>query len=544
MRSRTNSVPDGSDATPLLFDDLEAQLESEGLQAHSQEDAQESNSGWLSGFVSGAKNVGRSLWNTTKAVGTALASGARHFKQHPFASTFGLVTAAPVALFALTGPSGSNPSKIGKTWWLAMSIGKRIYSIACGGASFTINGIMNARFLVTTPKKFFSTIKTTFKSPGDFAISISAIGITLASGAGAWMLSYKAFTWLPYGEVLAVAPASLAALIMAFSRYPSIAVMLKKPGHLLRNHFRFQRAFADKLDHINQAHLEEVERELREIITTLRDHYGDIDIRTNHEAYEKLLKQLSAKLSDLSEVHPDLIRDTSNGEYAKYYASVLFDTTLALALFAAAAFITFSQKGYDAVSLVSKFATGESLDSLDEIAKILIGLPSGLASAMYYGNSGLGLRETMVQVVTELYRAPGKIPAYLALFGINGLASGSMFNVARGIVAEDNLYGIKDNMLGSTYRIAQGVSAVAVNTIITSREALLGKDEDVHALNISAIANDLRYQEEQVLSNESIAQMKHLGLWSRNRRRSENDASVQLVTDDEHDSSIYPLSEL
>lgn len=531
----TRKVPAGTgEAAYLLEDDIESQL----LQAQLEENPAD-NSGWQTSFKNAATSFGRGVVDTMKAVGAGVATGFRHLTAHPFASVIGFLNAAPTALYALTGPSGASPEKIGSAWWYGMSVIKRIYSVSCGGASFAINGIMNAKFLVFTPKKVKSTVLKTFNSPSDFIVSTGSLVISLSSATGAAMLSYKSFTWLPYGEYTAAILGAGAGLVLAITRYPSIADILKKPALLFKNRFRFQRKLADKLEHINHEHLATVENELSTIIAELREMHGEINPVTNQAAYEEVLKRLTEKLDQLGEMHPNLINATSNSEYVKYYTGVLFDTTMALTLFAAPTFITFTQNGYDAVNLISKYASKNTLDELNKGLKILIGLPCGIASAMFYFNSGLKLRDTAVDVVSELYSNPKKIPAYLLLCATNGLASGSMFNVAHEIITKTNIFNLTDNAPGSTYRIAQGIGGVFVNTIITSREALLDHRENtVEPLSVAGIAAQLRLEDE-VLSDESCQQLGQLGLFGRKDRAMENNTPVYDLIESDQEEVIF-----
>lgn len=370
------------------------------------------------------------------------------------------IAASPTAFSALVGPSGQGPEKIGSEWWNDMSIARRILCVACGVSSEAVNTIMNALFIPVA----FDKIKASLADigiPAQAAKSIAALLLGIGGGIAAGALSYSSFLWLPVAA-LSVIPSTIAFAITFASRFIGIKNIFNRVSNLLNANVRLQKIFADKLAHINDNRIEEAEAKLKAIITeTFPDKNPDEPL--TEAEYQSVIEKLAERLNAMDDLYDDLIKDTTTTEMLLKYSGLIIDLITAVSILTPA-FVTFSQKGFDGVNIISKLVAGTPLTDLHPAAKVGIGAAPGLASAMFYTSAGMDFRGNMVEVFKYLYQHPTSIPGALGLLTANAFASFSMSSVAQAVIDKpDNIYHLANNAYGTTYLAAQTAGGLIVN---------------------------------------------------------------------------------
>lgn len=384
------------------------------------------------------------------------------------------IAASPTAFSALVGPSGQGPEKIGSEWWNAMSIARRILCVACGVSSEAVNTIMNALFIPVA----FDKIKASLADigiPAQAAKSIAALLLGIGGGIAAGALSYSSFLWLPVA-VLSAIPSTIAFLITFASRFIGIKNIFNRVSNLLNANVRLQKVFADKLAHLNDNHLDEAEAKLKAIITeTFPDKKPDEPL--TEAEYQSVIEKLAEQLNAMDDLYDDLIKDTTTTEMLLKYSGLVIDLITAISILTPA-YMTFSQKGFDGVNIISKLTTGTALTDLHPAAKAGIGAAPGLASAMFYTSAGMDFRGNMVETFKHLYQHPASIPGALGLFAANAFASFSMSSVAQAVIDKpDNIYNLANNAYGTTYLATQTAGGLIVNLNSCVVKAYLNKPE-------------------------------------------------------------------
>lgn len=370
------------------------------------------------------------------------------------------IAASPTAFSALVGPSGQGPEKIGSEWWDAMSIARRILCVACGVSSEAVNTIMNALFIPVA----FDKIKASLADigiPAQAAKSIAALLLGIGGGIAAGALSYSSFLWLPVAA-LSVIPSTIAFAITFAGRFISIKNIFNRISNLLNANVRLQKIFADKLAHINDNRIEEAEAKLKTIITqSFPDKNADEPL--TEAEYQAVIERLAEQLNAMDDLYDDLIKDTTTTEMLLKYSGLVIDLITAVSILTPA-FMTFSQKGFDGVNIISKLVAGTPLTDLHPVAKVGIGAAPGLASAMFYTSAGMDFRGNMVEVFKYLYQHPTSIPGALGLLTANAFASFSMSSVAQAVIDKpDNIYHLANNAYGTTYLATQTAGGLIVN---------------------------------------------------------------------------------
>jgi len=202
--------------------------------------------------------------------------------------------------------------------------------------------------------------------------------------------------------------------------------------------------------------------------------------------------------------------------------------------------MTYAQKGFDGVNIISKLSAGKSLDEISDIYKHLIGAIPGLAGGMFYGNAGLSLRTTMTEAVSKLYNKPELIPQALTLFVTNGLASNSMTNIGQNVIKnKHNMFHLTEGPKGLAYvaMITVGGSCVNMNTTFT-KTFLTEKDPLASDLTIGTLRKRLE-DPDHLISSDAMQQIRQFGLFS----DSEAERSHDLFEYNDENSNLLDDSE-
>lgn len=453
------------------------------------------------GFLSQAGTIGLGY---IKSMG----SGMLYAVKHPIVSGLSLLTAAPPALNALTNPSGKTPDQIGQEWWDEMSGGTRAHSVINSASSLSINFIMNAFFLPTAWAKFTTSIKHIFDGPQQFLDNVFSIIFGLGGAVAAAAIAYNAFLWLPAGSISAAVPAGLSFVVTLASRYIGIKNIFKRIHNLFSKDAQNQTEFAEAIEHINEQYLDQVQEKMDNILAEMFKDKA-LDKPLTPEEFEALAERFTQALSELAEAHPDLIKGKTTGEYITKYAGLLFDLSLAIFVAGIPASLTFTQKGFDGVSTIAKFA-GNDISGMDPWLKRLIGLVPGLASGMLYTDYGTKIRGILTDLAKHLYENPKDIPFALLALAANGFSTSGPQNVAAGVLKNpDNIIFMeKDTDLGSTYVILNAVAGGIINGGSSLNKAFLSTNKDAVHVDEKDLAKYLSKVNDHLMSHHVTDQFR------------------------------------
>lgn len=406
------------------------------------------------------------IWGGIKTVG-------RFIAQNKLSTFLAFVTAAPNAINALAAPSGVNPANINSEWWAKLLPITKVYSIVSMASSFLINFIMHLLVLPLAWQKFRGAISDMRKGPwfafkNGVALYFGSFG-ALAAGA----IGYNSFLWLPYGKFTALPIAATNLLIHFATRFPSLIAVEDLAEGVLKGEISLQQHFAETLQHINHYELPLIEEQLQIIILRMEQNRALIGQPFDEDAYQKLTRKLSRRLTQLSQAHPDLIQKPVTHEYIIKYTGLLTCVTFALAS-ATSGFMTFAQKGFDGVNILARLLANNPLDDMHPGFKALIGASPGFSTAIFYGKNSFDFPRIMTKLIKELYKKPIQIPAALGLLAANGFASASMNSVAQGVVNNpNNMFGLKLDTPGILYITGTTIAGATANTNNSINKAFL-----------------------------------------------------------------------
>lgn len=371
------------------------------------------------------------------------------------------IASAPTALNAFAAPSGQGPEHIGAAWWNSMSLFRQIYSVSSGISSEVVNTIMNALFIPVGWQKLRESIAGFRELPmaikGSIAILLS-LGAAVAAGA----IAYTSFAWLPV-SYLAVLPTVVSFVITFAGRFISVKSIFSRIRTLLSEDGRTQKLFADKLAHINEAHLDDVERRLNSIILNQFPN-KNLDEPLTDAEYQEVIVAVAEMLDGLSNNEDvDLINDATTREAVLRYLGLILDITTAISIMTPT-FMTYTQKGFDGVNILADKIAGTSLNEINPFAKAAIGTLPGAPSAMFFAAAGMDFRSNMVEMFKYVYQSPRSIPAMLGLFAVNGIACNSMSSLAQSTInTPGNIFALANNAYGTTYLTFQTIGGFITN---------------------------------------------------------------------------------
>src|SRR5579885_1907823 len=224
--------------------------------------------------------------------------------------------------------------------------------------------------------------------------------------------------------------------------------------------------------------------------------------------FDHISSKLVDALTELAKAHPDLVSETTTGEYVKKYAGLIFDLSFATILVGAPAYLTFMQKGFDGVNTISKLA-GTDLTTIDVWARRAIGIVPGLATAMLYADSGTKIRTTCVELAKHLYENPKDLPFAVLALVANGFATSGPQNVAAGVAAnKDNVIGVTpDDAFGTTLIVLNAIAGGVVNGNASLNKAFLA-NKSAMQLTEQDVARYLSKVNDHLVSHSTIDQLK------------------------------------
>ncbi len=431
------------------------------------------------------------------------------------------IAASPSALNALAAPSGLGPEHIGAEWWNNMSTARQIYSVASGGSSFAVNTIMNALFIPVSIDKVKNGLTEMRNGCASVVSNTSALGLGVGSAVAAGAIAYGSFLWLPV-SALASIPTVIAFVITFASRYIGIRNIYNRIGNLFNADVRLQKAFADKLEHIDETQIDAVNAKLQNIIAELfpgRDNTKPL----TEEEWQLVIAELATKLETIEGLQ---INDATVTETIANAAGTIFDITVSIAIMTPA-FMTFTQKGFDGVNILSKFA-GQPLDDIHVTAKAAIGFVPGLASGMSYASGGMDFRNTMTSVIKHLFQNPTSLLPAIGLFAANGVASNSMSNVGQGVINKpNNIFALANNTYGTIYLALLTIGGAMFNMNSSFAKAFLGSSATAaQDLKVLDVAKRLR-ADDKPISSQTASVLSQSSVLAQPPQREQQNTYVQ-----------------
>ena len=413
------------------------------------------------------------------------------------------IASAPTALNAFAAPSGQGPEHISTAWWNAMSLFRQIYSVSSGISSEVVNTVMNALFIPVAWQKLRESLagfrKLSTATQGSIAILLS-LGAAVAAGA----IAYTSFLWLPVSQ-LAVLPTIVSFVITFAGRFISVRSIFSRIRTLLSKDGRLQKLFADKLSHIHETHFNEVETRLERIIQT-KFPEKNLDEPLSETEYQELIVILAEMLDELNNQHENLIQDATAREAALRYLFLMVDVVTAVSIMAPT-FMTYTQKGFDGVNIVTKMISGKSLDGINPFAKVAIGTAPGIPSAMFFAAGGIDFRANMAELFRHVYQSPRSILAMLGLFTVNGIACNSMSSLAQSAISRpDNIFGLANNAYGTTYLTLQTAGGFITNmNSCTVKAFLTSPDPVARDVNVQHLIKRTKGEDHPITSETANA---------------------------------------
>lgn len=432
--------------------------------------------------------------------------------EHPVITGLSIITAAPSALNALA----KDPSKIGKEWWDKMPALMRAEAIFYSSASLGINAVMNAFFLPSAWEKLTLSVKSAVTSPAKFIKALVELGFGLGGALAAAAIAYNAFLWMPIGHITAAAPAFISFAVTLASRYIGVKNIFIRVHNFFSKDARAQAETADLLKHINPEHLLEINNILNQVMDKMntpsdeKHRIQDPTLPLTKEDLDHIARKFVKRLTDFAKAHPDFVHEKTTSEYAAEYAGVIFDLTFASFILGIPSLLTFTQKGYDGVATIAKFA-GTDLSDINIWYKRLIGVVPGLASSALYLDSGTKIRTTLTELAKYLYQHPEKIPAALITLSANGLASFSPKNLAEGIANNpNNIIELSPGIpLSTAYIITNAIAGTLVNTNASVTKAFLqNENKTAHDMTLPDLTTHLAKVNESLASDPTITKFK------------------------------------
>lgn len=225
--------------------------------------------------------------------------------------------------------------------------------------------------------------------------------------------------------------------------------------------------------------------------------------------FEYILEKLTSVLSDMADVHPDLIKNPTTCEYVKKYADMIFDFSFAVALIGYPAGLTFMQKGFDGVNTITKFAGGD-INNINPWYKRLIGAIPGLASGMLYADSGSKFRSTVSELACYAYENPKDIPYVLIAVAANGFSATGPYNVATGVISnKDNIVGVaKDTSYAVLFNALNGVGGFVVNGTSSLYKAFLSTNKDAAHVQLQDVIKHASKVNDNLVSHRTAKRFK------------------------------------
>lgn len=418
-----------------------------------------------------------------------------------------IASAIPNAINAFCGTDFS-PSDI-KDAWGKMNAKDKGFSITRALSSLSINAIMNLIYFPEAISVLIENFKNIKKAP--FRLILINLG-GIANAIPAFALAYIAFLSLG-GNGVAI---TFAILNSATSYTQSIAgldsIMSKLASQFDKN-AKTQKKAAEVLESLSDDERAELQAE--------------IDSMWNHSTYERgtttekagyLRNAFLALHERLYELSPAKYNANQRTIWQRLpgYLGLTFDTAFA-AVAVGALFLTFSQIGFDGIAIISNLFSGKDLlTALHPMAKLAIGAPSGVVSALFFGLQAFDARDVAWGIIQRIYHDPKRyLPLHLGkigvLAGFNYFASGGMANVGKGFV-DNNFFHIpnSESTTGKVMIQLNQIFGAVVNGKTTGWKIMLDKGDLTTKPQVKEVIEHFKDAVNHPISDEEAAVIAEL----------------------------------
>lgn len=391
---------------------------------------------------------------------------------------------SPNAMNAFCEPSSIRPADITANWWNNLSSEVQFLSITNAVFSTVINVFVQRDFIPQALKELREGFGICFTSPSHF-FSNTLILISSSAAAFAFAaMSYEAFKWVGEGGAALSGLASLSTSIS--TRYTGVKKATQKIKLSLDKNMRAQKEMADTLRHLKPAFAMEASAFIR-----------TQQLKLNGKDLALLLNYMGAKAENRP--RNTLLFPKSPQECFTSYFMLLLEMTFTLTI-SSAAFLTFTQKGFDGSNAIAHLFGG-NLNYLSPFEGFSIGVVGGTVSSMLYQIAALNLLPSVYQVgkdlawdtlsggkrllsnpretLKETYRHPERFYRYCILI-LAAIAvwrsSGAMITVGNGVVR--NKKGIFSSLFNFLpgyafiFPILNGFGGIAINFTSTINQLL------------------------------------------------------------------------
>lgn len=299
---------------------------------------------------------------------------------------FLMALVSPNAMNAFCEPSGVKPADISLEWWNSLSTKTQFLSILNALFSMGVNVFVQRDYIPQALKELRESFGKCFNSPTDFlGNSLTLVSSSAAAFAFAAM-SYEAFKWV--GDVASILPGAASLATSFTTRYPSVKKGTHKIRLALNKDMRVQRQMADKLRHLKLNYA----NSLRTLIRTE-------GFKLNNKDLARLLDSLGNEVEGIP--LGEVLSPKTPFERLKEYSLLALEASFSTVI-STAAFITFTQKGFDGTNAIAHLRGGD-LDYLSRLEKFGIGVTGGGVSMMLYWLAALNFIPTATFVASELF---------------------------------------------------------------------------------------------------------------------------------------------
>lgn len=473
-----------------------------------------------------------------------------------FSSGAAFLTAIPPAMNAFANAMDVHPADSFAAF-LTKDLAIQIFSTVNGVSSLTINTIMNAYYLPTALGRFLDNIMHSFDSPSAFFSNLTTMLFGFGGAIATSAISYEAFQWLPGATFSATIPTAMGFAMFVATRYVGVLNVFNRAYNLLNPDTQTQTQFGDEISRIKKDKLDNVRDNFFAVLDDLlkvelkSDKDEDVNKAFTSEEMDLIADRLATVLNEIAALDPNLVeeKEMSNAAYAAKYAGLIFDITFAIAC-GLPAYLTFMQKGFDGISVISKFA-GYDFSRINPWLKPIAGVIPGLASGMLYFDSGSKFRGVLVELAQYIWESPKRILVAAPLLVANYLAAYGPENIAAGILKNKfNIIGMYNNTtLGSIFAKLNFVGGLAVNggssinKVMTffaepekplTRENILSRKDDV----LNVVSKHLQTNFDNISKPESEARLHKFGVFSKTIAEKKNPAQLVVNEEPSHDTII------
>lgn len=412
--------------------------------------------------------------DTTQKTAPQTESWASFLLKKSLVAVTAFASAIPNAINAFCGTDFS-PSDI-KDAWGKMNAKEKGFSISRALSSLSINAIMNLIYFPEAISVLIENFKNIKKAP--FRLILINLG-GIANAIPAFALAYIAFLSLG-GNGVAITFAILNSATSFTQSIAGLDSIISKLSSMLDANAKKQKKAVEVLESLNDNDRAELQAEIDSMWQHSTYEHGTAAEKAGY--LRNLFLALHEKLYELAPAKYDA-NQRNFWQRLPGYVGLTFDTAFA-ALAVGTLFLTFSQVGFDGIAIITKLLSGKDLlSALHPLAKVAIGAPSGVVSALFFGLQAFEARDVAWGILQRIYHDPKRyLPLHLGkigvLAGFNYFASGGMANVGKGFV-DNNFFHLpnSESTTGKVIIQLNQIFGAVVNGKTTGWKIMLDKGD-------------------------------------------------------------------